>query len=142
MIEPSTRCNLRCALCPITAGLERPQGLMDPALFRKILDEVGPYTFTLLLWDWGEPFVNPHVYDMIAYAKSKQVKVISSTNGHLFARPEHAEALVRSGLDSIIFAIDGVTQASYERYRQGGNLETALEGVRQVVAAKRRLGSA
>lgn len=141
MIEPSTRCNLRCALCPITAGFERPQGLMDPALFRRILDEAGPYAFTLLLWDWGEPFVNPHIYEMIAYAKTKQVKVISSTNGHLFAQPEHAESLVRSGLDTIIFAVDGVTQASYERYRQGGTLETALDGIRQVVAARRRLGS-
>jgi radical SAM protein with 4Fe4S-binding SPASM domain len=142
MIEPSTRCDLRCALCPITSGFDRPQGLMDPALFRTILDEAGPYAFTLQLWDWGEPFVNPHIYEMIAYAKTKAVKVISSTNGHLLARIEHAESLVRSGLDTIIFAIDGATQATYERYRQGGSLETALDGVRQVVAAKRRLGSA
>jgi MoaA/NifB/PqqE/SkfB family radical SAM enzyme len=142
MIEPSTCCNLRCALCPITMGFERPQGLMDPALFRRILDEAGPYAFTLLLWDWGEPFVNPHIYEMIAYAKTKGVKVISSTNGHLFAQHDRADALVRSGLDTIIFAIDGATQATYERYRQGGSLETALDGVRRVVEARRRLGSA
>jgi radical SAM protein with 4Fe4S-binding SPASM domain len=142
MIEPSTHCNLRCALCPITSGLDRPQGLMDPSLFRAVLDQAGPYAFTLQLWDWGEPFVNPHIFEMIACARAMDVKVISSTNGHLLARPERAEALVRSGLDTIIFAIDGATQASYERYRQGGSLEAALEGVRQVVAAKRRLGAA
>jgi radical SAM protein with 4Fe4S-binding SPASM domain len=142
MIEPATYCNLRCALCPITAGFDRPQGLMDPALFRKVIDQAGPYAFTLQLWDWGEPFVNPHIYEMIAYARAKGVKVISSTNGHLLARREHAESLVRSGLDTIIFAIDGATQATYERYRQGGSLETALDGVGQVVAAKRRLGAA
>jgi len=141
MIEPSTHCNLRCALCPISVGFDRPQGLMNPALFRTIMDDAGPYAFTLLLWDWGEPFVNPHIYEMIAYARTKHVKVISSTNGHFFARPEQAEALVRSGLDTIIFAVDGATQATYERYRQGGNLETALDGIRQVVAARRRLGS-
>jgi radical SAM protein with 4Fe4S-binding SPASM domain len=114
---------------------------MDPSLFRRILDEAGPYAFTLLLWDWGEPFVNPHIYDMIAYAKTKQVKVISSTNGHIFAQPDRAEQLVRSGLDTIIFAVDGMTQASYERYRQGGTLETALEGIRQVIAARTRFGT-
>jgi len=141
MIEPSTLCNLRCALCPVSQGFERPQGLMELGLFCKIMDEAGPYAFTLLLWDWGEPFVNPQIYDMIAYAKTKSVKVISSTNGHMFARPERAEQLVRSGLDTIIFAVDGVTQASYERYRQGGDLETALEGIRQVVAVRKRLGS-
>jgi len=142
MVEPSAHCNLACALCPVTKGLERPQGHMDPALFRKILDETGDYIFTLLFWDWGEPFVNPHAFDMIAYAKSKGVKVISSTNGHLLARPEAADRLVRSGIDTIIFAIDGITQETYERYRQGGRLATALEGMRQVVARKKALASA
>jgi radical SAM protein with 4Fe4S-binding SPASM domain len=142
MVEPSTLCNLRCSLCPITSGLERPQGNMSLDLFKKILDEVGPWAFTLQLWDWGEPFMNKQIFDMIAYAKGKGVKVITSSNGHLFANPGMAEKLVRSGLDTIIFAIDGVTQKTYEQYRQEGNLETALEGIRQVVAAKKALGAA
>jgi radical SAM protein with 4Fe4S-binding SPASM domain len=141
MIEPSSRCNLACSLCPVTSGLGRPQGMMAFETFKKILDEVGDYIFTLLFWDWGEPFLNPRAFEMIAYAKAKGVKVISSTNGHLFAREEFADGLVRSGIDSIIFAIDGVTQKTYEKYRQGGNLETALEGVRTVAARKKALGS-
>jgi radical SAM protein with 4Fe4S-binding SPASM domain len=141
MVEPSTFCNLRCSLCPLTTGLERPQGLMELDLFKKILDDVGPWAFTLQLWDWGEPFVNARIFDMIAYARNKGVKVISSSNGHLFAKPGMAEKLVRSGIDTIIFAIDGVTQKTYELYRQEGQLETALEGIRMVVAAKKALGS-
>ncbi len=141
MVEPSAHCNLACSLCPVTRGLERPQGHMDPALFRRLLDETGEFVFTLLFWDWGEPFVNPHAFEMIAYAKAKGVKVISSTNGHLFAQPEMAERLVRSGIDMIIFAIDGVTQQTYERYRQGGLLTAALEGMRNVAALKQALGS-
>jgi radical SAM protein with 4Fe4S-binding SPASM domain len=141
MVEPSAHCNLACALCPVTKGLERPQGHMDPALFRKLLDETGDFVYTLLFWDWGELFVNPNAFEMIAYAKSKGVKVISSTNGHLFAQAEMADRLVRSGIDSIIFAIDGITQETYERYRQGGRLATALEGMRTVAARKQALGS-
>lgn len=141
MVEPTNLCNLRCALCPVTEGFERPQGRMDFSLFKELLNEVGEYIFTLQLWDWGEPFVHPRAYDMIDYAKSKGIKVISSTNGHKFARKEHAERLVCSGLDTIIFAIDGMTQQTYEFYRQGGKLETALEGIRQVVAAKKTLRS-
>ncbi len=140
-VEPSAHCNLACALCPVTKGLDRLQGNMDLALFKKLLDETGDYVFTLLLWDWGEPFVNPRVFEMIAYAKAKGVKVISSTNGHLFTHVEQADQLIRSGLDTIIFAIDGVTQETYERYRQGGKLATALDGIRMVVARKKALGS-
>jgi radical SAM protein with 4Fe4S-binding SPASM domain len=141
MIEPSSLCNLHCSLCPVSTGLKRPQGMMEMDLFKRVLDEVGEQVFNLQLWGWGEPFLNPNIFEMIAYARGKGVKVISSTNGHLFAREEYADRLVRSGIDSIIFAIDGVTQESYERYRQGGKLETALQGIRNVAARKRALGA-
>jgi radical SAM protein with 4Fe4S-binding SPASM domain len=140
-VEPSTHCNLHCLLCPTSQGLDRPQGLMDLNLFKKALAEAGPYIFTLLLWDWGEPFVNPAIYAMIAHAKQYGIKVISSTNGHLFAKEAQAEALIHSGLDTIIFAIDGMTQSTYQQYRHGGDLPTVLEAMRTVARLKRRLGS-
>ncbi|MGQ9684107.1 MAG: radical SAM/SPASM domain-containing protein [Anaerolineae bacterium] len=141
-IEPSTMCNLRCALCPVTQGLGRPQGVMDLALFKRFVDEAGPYLFLLLMWDWGEPFLNPGIYEMIAYAKARGIRLISSTNGHLFAKREHAEQVVRSGLDTLVFAVDGITQETYQKYRRSGDLETALAGMRTVLAVRRELGAA
>jgi MoaA/NifB/PqqE/SkfB family radical SAM enzyme len=114
---------------------------MELDLFKKILDDVGPWALTLQLWDWGEPLVNARILDIIAYARNKGVKVISSSNGHLFAKPGMAEKLVRSGIDTIIFAIDGITQKTCELYRQEGQLETTLEGIRMAVAAKKALGA-
>jgi radical SAM protein with 4Fe4S-binding SPASM domain len=140
MVEPSSRCNLACTLCPVTIGLERAQGLMEFAMFKKVIDEVGDYIFTLLLWDWGEPFMNPAIYDMIAYAAPKGIKTISSTNAHVFTHQENADKVIRSGLDTLICAVDGITQATYQLYRQGGELESALDGIRMVVARKAALG--
>jgi radical SAM protein with 4Fe4S-binding SPASM domain len=140
-IEPTNRCNLRCALCPVTAGLDRPSGYMDFNLYKKFIDEVGDYVFLILLWDWGEPFLNPSIYEMISYAKQKGIKLVSSTNGHLFKDREQANKLIASGLDSIIFAVDGISQETYEPYRQGGSLESVLQGIRTVVARKRDLKS-
>jgi radical SAM protein with 4Fe4S-binding SPASM domain len=140
-IEPATLCNLKCALCPVTEGMNRPTGLMDFDVFRKLIDEVGDYVFVAFMWDWGEPFVNPAIYKMISYAKQQGIKLVSSTNGHVFAREENANRLIRSGIDTIIVAMDGVTQATYERYRQSGNLETVLDGIRNLVRQKRALNS-
>lgn len=140
-VEPSTICNLRCALCPVTEGMARPTGLMDYRIFKKFIDEVGEYLFIMLFWDWGEPFLNPAIFDMISYARDRGIQAISSTNGHVFANERQAQNLVESGLHSIIFAIDGLTQETYARYRQGGDLETVMAGLRNVVAAKQRLGS-
>jgi radical SAM protein with 4Fe4S-binding SPASM domain len=140
-VEPSSLCNVHCAFCPVTTGMDRPTGLMKFETFRKAFDDLADYLFLLILWDWGEPFLNPAIYDMIAHAKRWDVRVISSTNGLVFARGDRAERLVRSGIDMIIFAVDGITQETYEKYRRGGKLETTLAGVERVVAAKRALGS-
>ena len=94
-----------------------------------------------MFWDWGEPFLNPHAYDMIRYAHEAGIKVVSSTNGHIFASEGHAREAVESGLDVLVFSVDGISQETYQRYRAKGRLEVVLEGIRRVVAEKRRLGS-
>ena len=140
-VEPTNICNLRCALCPISQGMDRPSRHMDFNIFKKIIDEMGDYVFLILLWEWGEPFLNPRVYEMISYAKQRHITVVSSTNGHVFAEGDHAHKLIHSGIDSIIFAMDGISQETYERYRIGGDLNTVIEGIKNVVAAKSALNS-
>ena len=140
-VEPANICNLRCAFCPVTDGMDRPEGLMDFDLLKNIIDKVGDYLLLIILWDWGEPFLNPAIYDMIAYAKERGIKTVSSTNGHLFAKRENAEKLIRSGIDSIIVAIDGITPKTYKQFRQSGSLETALMGIRNLIACKSDLNT-
>lgn len=138
-VEPSSRCNLRCTYCPVGSELGAT-GHMDPALFRKFVDEVERHALLVVLWGWGEPFVCPSVYEMIGYARARGLRVVSSTNGHLFAKAEHAQGVVRSGLDALIVSLSGTTQEAYQRFR-GGRLEAAIDGVRAIVAAKRASGS-
>ena len=47
---------------------------------------------------------------------------------------------VRSGLKTLMVALDGVTQESYEKYRKGGRLDWAFANVRAIADAKKRLG--
>ena len=39
-IEPANLCNLKCALCPIAAGMHRTAGHMSLDMFRKVIDEL------------------------------------------------------------------------------------------------------
>lgn len=93
-VEPTSRCNLHCRVCPVGAGLGRPAGDMDPALFRRIVDEVRDSALLLLFWDWGEPFLHPEAYGMIRYAAQAGLRIVASTNGHVFAAGDHAERVV------------------------------------------------
>jgi radical SAM protein with 4Fe4S-binding SPASM domain len=121
--------------------MDRPSGDMDEKLFRKAVDELADYLLLILFWDWGEPFLNPNVYQMIRYARNRGIKVMSTTNGHVFASGDHARNAVQSGLDVLVFSVDGITQETYQYYRSVGRLESVLEGIRRVVAEKKSLKS-
>jgi MoaA/NifB/PqqE/SkfB family radical SAM enzyme len=141
-VEPTSRCNLRCRICPVGTGLHRPSGNMGLEMFQNILDQIGKYLLVLMFWDWGEPFLNPDAYAMIQYARRAGVRVVCSTNGHVFAKGEEARRVVSSGLDVLVFSVDGITQQTYQTNRTLGNLETVVKGIRNVVEEKRRLRSA
>ncbi len=138
-IEPTNLCNLRCPLCVTGSGrMQRPVGRIDFQLLKKMIDETAEHALYVTLYHQGEPYLHREFNEMVAYAKSKGLYVTTSSNAHFFSPPE-AEAVVRSGLDSMIISLDGVTPESYRRYRVGGDLERVLQGMRNLTAAKRNL---
>ena len=140
-IEPTTACNLRCPECP--SGLRsftRPTGMLDPVLYRKIIDELAATLTYLTFYFQGEPYLHSGFLDMVTYASSRKIYTATSTNAH-FLNEEAALGTVRSGLDRLIISIDGTTQDAYESYRIGGSLAKVLMGTRNIVAAKKYLRS-
>lgn len=140
-IEPTNACNLRCPFC---LGWQerstRRKGMMSLDSFRKIVDEIAPYTYWIDLYNRGEPLVNLAAIEMIAYAHVRNIAIKFSTNMHLLDE-ECIEQLVRSGLDYLVVPLDGGTQETYEKYRVGGDFETVLRNVRLVAEKKRELNS-
>jgi iron-sulfur cluster protein/radical SAM family protein len=145
-VEPSIVCNISCheAVCNQENGIEltRRTRLLDVDLFKKAIDELGPGLERLEFYNYGESFVNPRSYEMIAYAKSRfpGLFVYASSNGLLFDRPSRREALLRSGLDEIVFSVDGARPDSYARYRVKGDFHKVIHNLRECVDLKRRLG--
>jgi radical SAM protein with 4Fe4S-binding SPASM domain len=139
-IEPTTHCNYACSFCPVGVPNDAPLGNMTLETFQSVLDDISETMLLISLWGWGEPFVNKAVYDMIAYAKSRDVKVISSTNGELFASEYHADAVVRSGLDALIVSIAGLSQEIQDTGRTGGKVENIFQGVRNIARQRELQG--
>ena len=138
-IEPTTSCNLRCPECP--SGLRsfsRPTGMMELTTFKNIIDELHENLSYLILYFQGEPYLNPSFLEAIQYASSKKIYTATSTNAHYLTK-ENAFNTVKSGLSRLIVSMDGTDQGSYEKYRIGGNLTKVIEGVENLVAAKKYL---
>jgi hypothetical protein len=58
-VEPASICNLRCPACP--AGIKavnRKPAILTMEDFKRTIDMIGDYLVQILLWNWGEPFIN------------------------------------------------------------------------------------
>ena len=140
IIEPTNACNLRCPGCITGGGIRNDEtDLIKFENYRKVIDDVSEYGMGVLLYFRGEPFLHPKIIDMIKYAKSKNLIVRTGTNANLIDSPEMAEEIVKSGLDWIRIALDGVNQEMYEKYRRGGKLERVKNAIKYLAEAKKKL---
>ena len=142
MIEPTNICNLKCPMCPSGNGeMKREQGKLNPDHYKKLMDEIGGYLLQVQLWNQGEPFINKSFLELVRYAKEKGIMTQTSTNGHFIRSDAAAEELIRSGLDLLIFSLDGTNQETYEQYRVGGNYLLVMETLERISRMKTKLNS-
>ncbi|MBT4174771.1 radical SAM protein [archaeon] len=136
-IEPTNICNAKCCLCPRGNGkLTKKQGVMGIKEYKKLLDELGDTAFSVTLWNYGEPFLNKNLIQMIKLAKKKGLKVITSTNGVAFRDMDNVKKIIDSGLDELIVAIDGVDEKTYLKYRGNCDFNANLKGLKLLAKEK------
>ncbi len=139
-IEPTNHCNLKCPECPSGLGsLTRPLGLLKFDEFRKMIDEIYKTGFYVQLFFQGEPFINKQLSQMINYARSKNVYISISTNGH-FINDKNVDDVLKNAPDKLIYSIDGLDEESYQNYRVGGTFKQADEGLRSLINRRNELG--
>ncbi len=141
--ELTNVCNLRCPVCPTGARVvRRPPRFMDPELFERVIDEVGPTLLTASLWAWGEPLLHPEIERILRAIRRHDVVSLLSTNGQTLDREDVVRALVTEPPTHLIVALDGLTDETNTRFRKGARLAPALAGVRRIADIKRRTGAA
>ncbi len=140
-VEPTTACNLRCPHC--ISGLRafsRPTGRLDPALLERLLAELHPYLWGVLFYFQGEPLLHPEIGRLIRLADQYRLLTSLSTNGH-FLTEEKIYELLLAGLVHLRLSLDGMTPQTYSRYRQEGDLQTVLEGLKRLLRLRKALRS-
>lgn len=91
--ETTTRCNYNCAICP-REKLTRKKGTMSSEefkhLFDKIRNERKEYN-TATFSGFGEPFLDPTLFEKIRYAREKGFEVLLLTNASLLTTKKFKE---------------------------------------------------
>ncbi len=138
-IESTAKCNLSCPMC-LRATVYFPPRDMELWLFKKIIDECKDSLEFAVPYGAGEPLLNPELTEMISYCRNAGIPTGISTNGTVL-NEEVARSLIASGLDSIIFAFDGATRESYEKYRAGADFETVRQNILTFLRVKKEMKS-
>jgi len=139
-VEPCNFCQLSCPECPVGVRVIKKTNQMDDFVFRKSIDELKDKLLHVIFYFQGEPLLNKNLPKMIEYAHKAGIFTSTSTNAQALTL-NTAKELVASGIDKLIISIDGATQEVYEKYRIGGKLQKAIDGVEFINYWKKELKS-
>ena len=143
-LESYAGCNLACPGCS-REDIEgsRAELGMDFATYTKLIDDLAPGLQYMEFHIGGENYMHKRAHEMVRYCKDQNPEcfVLSSTNGHFFHTEERCQQVLDSGIDALIFSVDGALQESYERYRVNGRLDRVLDAMRRISRMRDEQGS-
>ena len=100
--------------------MTRPARLMSLEEFQAIArDAVAAGIPRLRLFLLGEPLLHPDLPEMIRFAKSIGVPSVEINTNAVALTPELSRELLATGLDEVVFSLDGSDAAGYEAIRVG-----------------------
>jgi MoaA/NifB/PqqE/SkfB family radical SAM enzyme len=137
VLESGNVCNLRCPLCP-TPVREKgiPKGVLSYEKAKKVIDEM-PFLIDLNLSLWGEPFLNGDIFKIVSYAEKNGIETLVKSNLNRF-NDVMAEKLIDSRLSHLMISLDGASQATYEKYRIGGDFAKVIQNIELLLNAQKK----
>ena len=132
-IETSRLCNFACIMCPHPKYAASEKGNMSWDLYTSIIDQIAPHAEIIKLHWVGEPLINPQIIEMIRYARAAtDAKLHLSTNASLL-HGQLADDLRTSGIDKVIFSLDGNSPETFERIRVNGDYHQVVNNIKAFV---------
>jgi len=139
-IEPTSHCNLQCAMCSRKHWKNESIGHMDIELFDKTIAEIPSSVTRIFFGGVGEPLCHPDIIYMIRRAKQTGRVVEMITNGTLLD-DAMSEQIVEAKLDTLWISLDSTEGASYEDIRVGASFGGVMGNIRAFNAKRfRRYG--
>jgi sulfatase maturation enzyme AslB (radical SAM superfamily) len=125
-IEPSSYCNLKCEFCIHSIDpVKKPQngldiGLMSKETFLTICDQLDAFpepTKEIVFCGQGEPLLNKDLPWMIKQLKTRKLaRTVALITNAVALTSSMADELIDSGLSSVRFSINGLSDQDYLKH--------------------------
>lgn len=139
-IEPTNACNLRCKVCysqrPVLFP-PREKGFMDFQLFKKIIDELSTYGYTIDLGlnFGGESLLHPNFVEMMKYSVSKDnFQIAFTTNGTLLS-DEIIKAIIDCRIDNVVVSLDAIGE-NHGSLRSGSRYDDVKKNIEKLISRR------
>lgn len=148
-LELTSRCNALCPMCARTTGLDHDGVILkkrddlqlvdtDPKLLEQTIEQMKPFlpNHVFINGNFGDPIMYPHLMEVVKMCKNAGIpQVTLSTNASAQTEAWWTElGTVMSGLDKVIFAIDGLEDTNH-LYRVNTSWKTIMRNAKAFIAA-------
>lgn len=167
-VETTNACSMTCVMCPRGRGqMTRRLAHMKDDVFRAVCVQVeeswraligtkrDPKLFPgaspgsgyfeangLRLHHFGSPLLDPRFIERVAWIKEHCAFPVHASISAEQLRRDAAERLIGAGIDRLVIAIDGTTDAEYKAVRgPAADYDRAVAGIHSLLEAKITLGS-
>lgn len=143
MVETTKRCNLRCIQC---ASIEENNfgnyNAEDLPLiaFENLLPIMNEHKPMVWLNGHGETLLHKDFFEMLGKTREACCAVQFQTNGMLLT-PEKVYKIVSSGVECVVFSIDGASKETFESIRRGAHFDVLLRNIKEMNECKKKLGT-
>jgi radical SAM protein with 4Fe4S-binding SPASM domain len=129
----TSKCNLRCRHCVVSAGEE----CIDELSFDdccRLIDEFADFGVSQLILSGGEPMIRKDFFKIAEYVASKGIMIQVATNGTLIDK-EDAEKLANIGARAQV-SLDSSIPEIHDDFRQSsGSWQKTVNGIKLLVKA-------
>ena len=137
VIELTSACNIRCAMCGRNHADFKPT-FFDFDSFIKF-EDILYHTQEVALIGWGEPSVHPEFKNIIKYLNRFPVMKFICTNGMLLHTV--TDEIFDCKIDLLTISIDGASAKVNNEIRIGSDFERIIKNAEQIIKIKKARGA-
>lgn len=118
-LELTSKCNLRCIMCPKTVGFHthKPDNEISDIVLEKIIEQVLSSVYHINLMGFGEPLIaEKKLLSLLAECKKRHITVNMISNGQLL-NADIVRKLVDLEIFNINISLDAATEGTYKKIR-------------------------
>ena len=137
IIAATTKCNLRCVMCPHAMGRVHVYQDLEQICMDR-LEEPLKHAERVDITGVGEPFLSKAFWNFIKTHSKRPEQYIRLNSNGLLITEENAPIIVNSASSEISISLDASEPSTYKKIR-GGDFERVKQGVRNLVEARNKV---